>query len=74
MKVIAKPWNPKFRCNLCVLRQHNNASKKIDSLWLRTIRGRDYLVCQIHRGHHESNNQIRERYISGVPTISAGTN
>lgn len=43
-----------LRCNICVDKLHDNASKKTDILWLRTIRGVDYLVCKFHRrDNHE---------------------
>lgn len=48
-----------LRCNICVDKLHDNASKRTDVLWLRTIRGVDYLVCKFHRrdnhGEREQN-------------------
>lgn len=55
------------RCELCVLTQHNNASKLTDDLTLRTINGRDYLVCEIHRGNHGKPEENSERIIPIVP-------
>jgi len=49
-------------CNLGQLELEECGSKKTDSLWLRTIRGRDFLVCDQHRGHHGK--QTRERLVS----------
>lgn len=47
-----------LRCNLCVEEERDEASKKTDNLWLRTIRGIDYLVCKFHRrDYHESNSK-----------------
>lgn len=47
-----------LRCNICVDQLHDNASKKTDVLWLRTIRGIDYLVCKFHRRNdHEQREQ-----------------
>ena len=43
-----------LRCNICVDKLHDHASKKTDNLWLRIIRGIDYLVCEFHRrDNHE---------------------
>lgn len=39
----------RLRCNLCLKYLCNGASKKTEELWLREIRGRDYLVCEYHR-------------------------
>lgn len=38
-----------LHCNLCVKELRDEASKKTDILWLRTIRGIEYLVCKFHR-------------------------
>lgn len=37
-----------LRCNLCVSELRNGASTRTDDLSLRTIGGRDYLVCAFH--------------------------
>ena len=55
-----------LRCNLCLLYQHNNASVKTDVLWLRTVQGRDYLVCKYHRGFNEHRSKNGEGTISDV--------
>lgn len=55
-----------LRCNICVDKLHDNASKKTDVLWLRTIRGVDYLVCKFHRRNsHEQREQTSERLVPG---------
>ena len=60
-----------LRCNICVDQLHDNASKKTDVLWLRTIRGIDYLVCKFHRGdYHERREQVSEGL---VPSDVQGT-
>lgn len=57
-----------LRCNLCMASLHNNASKKTDVLWLRTINGRDFLVCQFHRENYGNDNS--ETIISPLsPTL-----
>lgn len=47
------------RCKLCLDRLNNNASKKTDEVYLRTINGRDEFVCAFHkedkRGNREQN-------------------
>lgn len=37
-------------CNLCQIL--NGIPNYTDLLWLRTVRGRDYLVCREHGGGH----------------------
>ena len=50
-----------LRCNICVDKLHDNASKRTDVLWLRTIRNVDYLVCKFHRrDNHERDESRRE--------------
>lgn len=54
-----------LRCNICVDQLHDNASKRTDVLWLRMIRGRDYLVCKFHRrDNHEQREQAGARVVS----------
>lgn len=56
-----------LRCNICLKRSHNNASVRTDILWLKTIDGRDYLVCKFHRG---ADNDERERNTeTNVPVV-----
>lgn len=53
-----------LRCNICVDKLHDNASKKTDVLWLRTIQGVDFLVCKFHRRNdHEQREQDGERVV-----------
>lgn len=61
-----------LRCNICVDKLHDNASKRTDVLWLRTIRGVDYLVCKFHRRNdHEQRKQVSERVVSNnIPRVS----
>lgn len=55
-----------LRCNICVDKLHDNASKKTDVLWLRTIRGVDYLVCKFHRrDSHEQREQDSRPVVQG---------
>lgn len=56
-----------LRCNKCVGELHDNASKKTDVLWLRTIKGRDFLVCKFHRGNRENRIKNGERIVPAVP-------
>lgn len=56
-----------LRCNLCVKELHDNASKKTDILWLRKIRGIDYLVCKFHRrNNYEQREQNGKRTVPRV--------
>ena len=57
-----------LRCNRCVDKLHDKASEKTDVLWLRTINGRDFLVCKFHRGNHENRTEDGERT---VPIVSS---
>lgn len=51
--------NPELlRCNLCVAQ--NGAANKTDRLWLKTIRGTDYLICRYHKGRLSDVRQSRE--------------
>lgn len=59
----------RLRCNLCIEQKNDNAAKKTDILWLRNIRGRDYLVCRFHRGHR-GKAAVRERT---SPTLLASS-
>lgn len=47
------------RCKICLDHLNNNASKKSDEVYLRTINGRDEFVCGFHkedkRGDGEQN-------------------
>lgn len=47
------------RCKICLDHLSNNASKKTDEVYLRTINGRDEFVCGFHkeekRGDREQN-------------------
>lgn len=43
----------KLKCNLCEKYVNDRHVYKTDELWLRTIRGRDYLVCRYHRGRNQ---------------------
>lgn len=56
----------RLRCNLCVEQKRDEASRKTDVLWLRTIKSRDFLVCRYHRtkgedhrGYHGQSNSKR---------------
>lgn len=49
-----------LRCNICLETLNNNATKKTDVLWLRTIRGVDYLVCKFHRRNYGRPKQTSE--------------
>lgn len=60
-----------LRCNLCIDEQRDDATKKTDVLWLRTIRGIDWLVCKFHR--REANYERRESNQQRVvPALPAG--
>lgn len=60
-----------LRCNICVDKLHDHASKKTDVLWLRTIRGIDYLVCKFHRrDNHERRESYGEAIVSGISEAS----
>lgn len=52
----------RLRCNLCVAQKRDEASHKTDILWLRTISGRDYLVCRYHKGGSNYANSKRNLY------------
>ena len=58
--------NPELlKCNLCVA--ENGAAYRTDRLWLRHIKGRDYLVCRSHRGGHS---RVRElQYVRPVDPV-----
>ena len=48
-----------LRCNLCEKYVYDRHIAKTDNLWLRTIRGRDFLVCRDHKGgYHEEQTKI----------------
>jgi hypothetical protein len=56
-------------CNLCVKELRDEASKKTDVLWLRTIRGVDYLVCKFHRrDYYERRESESSRVVQSVQT------
>lgn len=56
-------------CNLCVKELRDEASKKTDLLWLRTIRGVDYLVCKFHRrDYHERRESEGGRVVQNIQT------
>lgn len=59
-----------LRCNLCMASLHNNASKKTDVLWLRTINGRDFLVCQFHREKYGNDENIEGTVSPLSPSVS----
>lgn len=44
----------KLECSLC----KSKIYRKTDQLWLHNINGRDYLLCQFHKGKQE----LKERY------------
>jgi len=51
----------RLKCNLCEKYVTDRHIYKTDELWLRTIRGRDYLVCKYHRGRlYEKPNSGRD--------------
>lgn len=56
----------KLPCNLCVKENRDEASIKTDVLWLRTIDGRDYLVCKYHRGNDGNFEQTREGVVPAL--------
>ena len=49
----------RLRCNLCVEQKRDEATRKTDVLWLRTIKGHDKLVCRFHRRTYEQSNSKR---------------
>jgi len=60
-----------LRCNLCLEELRDNATKKTDVLWLRTIRGVDFLVCKFHRRDYVYRKQVSEGVVSNrVPRPS----
>lgn len=54
-------------CNLCIIEQRDEAGKKTDNLWLRTIRGIDYLVCKFHRRDRYERREINSERV--IPNI-----
>lgn len=48
-----------LKCNLCEKYVTDRHVLKTDILWLRTIRGTDYLVCKLHRGGYHEESAIR---------------
>lgn len=55
----------RLRCELCIKNLCDTASRNTDDLKLRTIDGRDYLVCEFHTGG-TNEKRTREGHISGV--------
>ncbi len=59
-----------LRCNICVDKLHDKASEKTDVLWLRTINGRDFLVCKFHRGNQNETISRDETSVSNCVYVS----
>lgn len=60
-----------LRCNLCVEQLRDEASKKTEILWLRTIRGIDFLVCKFHRrDRYERNESNRQGNLPNIPSAA----
>lgn len=53
-------------CNLCKKYVKDRHIPKTDNLWLRTINGRDYLVCSFHRGGYHERQAKVSRNSDGV--------
>lgn len=51
------------RCKICLDHLNNNASKRTDEVYLRTINGRDEFVCGFHK---EDQRADREQNSKGV--------
>lgn len=57
-----------LRCNLCIQELRDEASKKTDVLWLRTIKGVDFLVCKFHRrDYYREQKPNSQRVVPSIP-------